>query len=348
MEEELKIFIVVWFTAIISVTYCYYLPLKIKTRLLRLVSVLPVCALFLVLPMFLSNAHFSFTIAFFLSGLATAKLILFALEKGPLFPVPPNLLHFICFACFPIKLQRNPNPDENHNHFPKWVFPVKVFIFCILLLQVYDYKQYLPPNFMLGLYSLHIYLELEISLTLIKFLVTITLGCDLEPHFNEPYLATSLHEFWSHRWNLMVSEILRLSVYLPIRKWRVKSSEWDRLLGIFATFLVSGVAHEILYFYLMREKPTWEVSWFFVLHGICTAAEVAVKRKTKLVQRWPLNPALSRLLTVGFVFVTGVWLFSPQLIRNGFMERFTNEELLFIDFFKRKLFILLGLFTSLK
>ncbi|CAH8389850.1 unnamed protein product [Eruca vesicaria subsp. sativa] len=341
MEEELKIFILVWFSAIISVTYCYYFTPKIKTRFIRLVSVLRVCALFLVLPMFLTTIHFSFTIAFFLSGLVVAKLILFAFEKGPLFLVPPNVFHFICFACFPIKLQKSTNL-ENHNHFHKWFFTVKFFILSALLLQVYDYRQYLPPIFLLGLYSLHLYLELEISLTLIKFLVTVTLGCDLEAQFNEPYLATSLHDFWGHRWNLMVSETLKLPVYLPIGKWRVNSSEWDMLLGIFATFLVSGVAHEIMFFYLMREKPTWEVSWFFVLHGVCTAAEVAVKRKTKLVQRWPVNPAVSRLVTVGFVFV----FFPPQPVRNGLMERFTSETLFLINFFKHKVLILLGFFTS--
>ncbi|AED96617.1 wax synthase-like protein [Arabidopsis thaliana] len=346
MEEELKLFIQVWVSAIISVTYCYYLTPKIKTSLLRLLSVLPVCVLFLIIPIFFSTVHSSFTIAFFLSGLAVPKLILFALEKGPLFPLPPNLPHFVCFACFPIKLQKKPNP-ENTNHFPKWVFALKVFIFGALLLQAYHYKQFLSTNFLLGLYALHIYLELEISLTLIKFLVSITLGCDLEPQFNEPYLATSLHDFWGHRWNLMVSKILWLAVYNPIRQWRAKSSEWDRFFAIFATFLVSGVAHEILYFYLTREKPTWEVTWFFVLHGFCMAAEVALKRKTKLVQRWPVNPAVSRLLTVGFVFVTGVWLFSPQPIRHGLMERFINEDLFLIDFFNRKLYILLGLFTSL-
>ncbi|EFH42348.1 hypothetical protein ARALYDRAFT_495618 [Arabidopsis lyrata subsp. lyrata] len=335
MEEELNLFIEVWVSAIISVTYCYYLPLKIKTSVLRLLYVLPVCALFLALPMFFSTVHFSFTIAFFLSGLAVPKLILFALEKGPLFPLPHNLLQFICFACFPINFQINPNPG-NPNHFPKWVFALKVLIFGALLLQVYDYKQFLPPNFLLGLYALHIYLELEISLTLIKFLVSITLG------------STSLYDFWGHRWNLMVSKILWLAVYLPIRKWRAKSSEWDRFFAIFATFLVSGVAHEILYFYLTREKPTWEVTWFFVLHGLCMAAEVAVKRKTKLVQRWQVNPAVSRLLTVGFVFVTGVWLFSPHPIRHGLRERFIiNEDLFLIDFFNRKLFILIGLFTSI-
>ncbi|KAF8084726.1 hypothetical protein N665_0705s0014 [Sinapis alba] len=290
MEEELKIFILVWFSAIISVTYCYYCTPKIKTRLLRLVCVLPVCAFFLNL------------LIVFLSGLEVAKLILFAFEKGPLFLVPPNAFHFICFACLPIKLQKNPNP-ENRNHFPKWVFSLKF--------------------------------SSSIALTLIKYLVTVTLGCDLEPQFNEPYLATSLHNFWGHRWNLMISEILRMSVYLPIRKWRVNSSEWDMLLGISATFLVSGLAHEILFFYLMREKPTWEVIWFFVLHGVCTASEVV--RKTKVEQRWLLNPTVSRLLTVGFVFVTGVWLSSPEPIRNGLMERFTNEGLFFINLCKRKL-----------
>lgn len=36
---------------------------------------------------------------------------------------------------------------------------------------------------------------------LVKVLVFISLGGDLEPQANEPYLATSLKDFWGRRWN---------------------------------------------------------------------------------------------------------------------------------------------------
>ncbi|EFH42347.1 hypothetical protein ARALYDRAFT_495617, partial [Arabidopsis lyrata subsp. lyrata] len=158
------------------------------------------------------------------------------------------------------------------------------------------------------------------------------------PHFYEPYLATSLQDFWGRRWNLIVSASLRAIVYTPVRHvcQGVMSSNYAMLIGIFVTFVVSGVAHEVVFFYITREMPTGEVALFFVLHGVCTVAEVAVKR-TAFVRRWPVRPAVSWLLTMGFVNVTAGWLFFPQLIRSNLMERCSNEISLLIDFFKRKL-----------
>lgn len=338
MEEELKRLIEIWVLAIISVSYCYYLSTKIKAGIFRLISVLPVCAMFLVLPFFFSSLHICGTISFFLSGNANMKLLLFSFDQGPLCPIPPSLSQFICFTCFPIKLQQNPKPQ---NHFPKSNFAIKVAIFGMLL-HLYDYRQILPPVFLFALYSVQIYLELELLLTLVKVLVTITLGCDLEPQFNEPYLATSLQDFWGRRWNLMVSAIYRPFIYIPV--WRLckdrMSSDQARFLAVLATFIISGVGHEVFFFTLTLEMPTGEVTWFFLLHGICTATEVVVKR-TSLVQRWRMSPMVSRLLTVGFVVMTGGLLFFPQLTRSGVMERRANETLLFIDFFKRK-FVPLG------
>ncbi|CAH2069867.1 unnamed protein product [Thlaspi arvense] len=174
---------------------------------------------------------------------------------------------------------------------------------------------------------------------LVRVLVFITLGCDLEPQSNEPYLATSLQDFWGRRWNLMVPAILRPAIYDPVRQiaQRKLNSDQARFLAVLATFLVSGAVHELILFYMTREMPTGEATWFFVLHGVCTAAEVAVKKMT-FVRRWKMSPMISRLLTVGFVFVTSGWLFFPPLIRSGMTERLLNESLLSIDFVKRKLF----------
>ncbi|CAF1760759.1 probable long-chain-alcohol O-fatty-acyltransferase 5 [Brassica napus] len=344
MDEELKSLIKVWISAIISISYCYYIPPRIKSGVPRLCSLCPVLALFLVLPLCFSSVHLSLITAFFLTWLANFKLILFSFDKGPLIPLPPSLSRFICFTCFPIKAQQNP---KSQNHMPKLVFAIKVAIFGVLL-HLYGYRKNLSPALLLAPYFVHLYLEIEIILSFIKNVVCIFLGCDLEPQSNKPYLATSLQDFWGRRWNLMVPAILRPAVYAPMRRVseRRMSSAWALFPGILAAFIVSGLVHELLFFYLTREMPTWEVTMFFVLHGVCTAVELAVKKKTTVIQRWQLSPVVSRLLTVGFVIVTGGWLFTPQLIRSGVIERFTNEALLVVDFISQKLFILLGIFIT--
>ncbi|XP_010485064.1 PREDICTED: probable long-chain-alcohol O-fatty-acyltransferase 5 [Camelina sativa] len=334
MEEELKNLIKVLVFTIISVSYCYYLPPRIKSGLPRFLSVSPILALFLVLPLFFSTVHLSFITAFFLTWLANFKLILFSFDKGPLVPVPASLSRFLCFTCFPIKTQQNPNPQT---HSPVLAFAVKVAIFGVLL-HLYDYKKTLPPVLLLGLYFLHMYLEIEIILTLLKVFVSISLGCDLEPQSNKPYLATSLQDFWGRRWNTIVPTILKPAVYKPMRQVseRRMSSDWALYSGILVTFTVSGLVHDFLFFYLTREMPTGEVTLFFMLQGACLAAELAVKKKTTVTQRWQLSPVVSRILTVGFVFLTGSWLMIPQLARSGVVEKYINEGLFLVSFLKHK------------
>uniref|UniRef100_A0A1J3K8V4 Putative long-chain-alcohol O-fatty-acyltransferase 7 n=1 Tax=Noccaea caerulescens TaxID=107243 RepID=A0A1J3K8V4_NOCCA len=335
MEEELKCLIKVGVATIISVSYCYLLPPKIKPGVIRLVSILPVCALFLVLPLFFSYLVFSFITLFFL-GVANLRLILFSFDQGPLFPLPSNLFQFTCFTCFPIQRQQQ-NPKSQDQIF-KWIFPVKVAIFLVLL-QVYNHRQNFPPTLLLILHPLNVYLSVEIFLAILRNMLTIILGCDLEPHFNEPYLATSLQDFWGRRWNLIVSATLRESVYMPVRRLcqGLISSQYATLIGVFATFIFSGVAHEVVFLYQTREMPTGEVTLFFVLHGVCTTAEVALKR-TAFMQRWSVRPVVSWLLTIAFVSVTSVWLFFPQLIRSNVTDRCSDEIFLLVDFFTRKLF----------
>ncbi|CAA7021159.1 unnamed protein product [Microthlaspi erraticum] len=231
--------------------------------------------------------HILFT-SLFLTILASFKLILFAFDQGPLFHLPSNLTRFICFTCLPIKLQQNPN---SQNLVPKWVFGIKVAIYS-LLLNFYCDNHNLPRVLRIGLRPVHMYLEFEIFLALIKFLVTITLGCDLEPQFNEPYLATSLQDFWGRRWNLMVSSNLRFAF------------------------------HEIIHFYLTRDAPSWELTAYFVLNGVCTVVEMAVKR-TKFGMRWQLRPVVSWLLTWGFIVSTGAFLFFDPLQYDRYDIRLT-------------------------
>ncbi|KAF2285697.1 hypothetical protein GH714_007251 [Hevea brasiliensis] len=165
------------------------------------------------------------------------------------------------------------------------------------------------------------YLQLELVLAISATPARALFGFELEPQFNEPYLATSLQDFWGRRWNLMVTSILRPTVYYPTRQFskRLFGPAWSSLPAVIATFVVSGWMHEVIYFYITRVSPTWEVTWFFVLHGICVAIEVALKKAVK--DRWPLHRAISGPLVVVFAGVTAVWLFFPQLIRNRVDEQ---------------------------
>ncbi|KAG7536432.1 hypothetical protein ISN44_As13g003820 [Arabidopsis suecica] len=136
----------------------------------------------------------------------------------------------------------------------------------------------------------------------------------------------------------MVPAILQPAIYTPMRRVseRRMSSGWALFPGILVTFFVSGLVHDLLFFYLTREMPAGEVTLFFMLQGVCLAAELAVKKKTTVTQRWQLSPAVSRILTVRFVFVTGSWLMTPQLVRSGVLEKYTNEALFFVNFIKQK------------
>ncbi|KAF5948925.1 hypothetical protein HYC85_014882 [Camellia sinensis] len=132
-----------------------------------------------------------------------------------------------------------------------------------------------PFPIVLGLHWCHLYLDV---LAISAILARAIQGLELEPQFNEPYLSTSLQDFWGRRSYLMITSILRPTVYIPIRCIST------RMLG---------------------RSPTWEITWFFVFHGVCTAAEVAVKKAVG--GEWQLHKVVSRLLTVGFLAVASAW-----------------------------------------
>ncbi|CAL0309113.1 unnamed protein product [Lupinus luteus] len=102
---------------------------------------------------------------------------------------------------------------------------------------------------------------------------------------------------------------------------------------------VSGLMHELVFYYVKREKrtfETWEPSWdsicFFLLHGVCLAIEVAVKKVFK--GKWKLPRLLSWLLTVVFVIYTALWLFVPALVRCHVFEKEIKELNAIVEFGK--------------
>lgn len=51
-------------------------------------------------------------------------------------------------------------------------------------------------------------------------------GIQISPHFDAPYLSTSISSFWSRRWNLTVGNVLRFLCYDPVHEGQYQKTAW--------------------------------------------------------------------------------------------------------------------------
>ncbi|KAL5576335.1 hypothetical protein UlMin_018034 [Ulmus minor] len=338
MEGEISKFITIWISVLASLCYCHTIGKITKQGTPRLLAILPIIILFLLLPLNLTTVFLGGPTSFIVSWLATFKLLLFSFGKGPLSsnsnpPLP--LPRFISLACFPIKLQNdNPSPQNDTKcHKSPLNYTIKILLYSTIL-PVYRNKEFIDPKLFLFFYSVYTYISLEIILAICGSLARAILGVELEPQFDEPYLSTSLQDFWGRRWNLIASGILRPTVYEPIRsissRWMGK--KWAPLPAVIASFAVSALMHELIFYHLGRSKPTGGLTCFFLLHGVCLAIEIGIKKSFN--GKWSLPRAVSGVLAMSFVMVTGLLLFAPTLMRIGADVRGNKEILAFIEFLK--------------
>ncbi|RLM80126.1 hypothetical protein C2845_PM12G14570 [Panicum miliaceum] len=293
--------------AAFAMLYARLVTTFVGPGLSRLFFLAPVLTLLLILPFAAPFYSTRGTAAFFLAWLGEFKLLLLASGRGPLDPA----LHpvpFVFTATLPVKLLRH-SPDaaavaekyqgRHHGGAPP-SFPRKD--------QMHPYATF-------ALYGIYIYCFLDFLLPCLAALGR-ALGMGLEPQFDKPYLSTSLQDFWGRRWNLMASAVLRPAVYIPVR------ARLGAPAGVLATFLVSGLMHEVIAYYITFQLPTGQLTAFFLLHGASMRAERWGAR------RWP-NARLPRVvatpLVVLFVLSTALWLFFPPLFGDGMDDRFIAE-----------------------
>ncbi len=125
------------------------------------------------------------------------------------------------------------------------------------------------------------------------------LGFDLLINFRQPYLASSIKEYWS-RWHISLSTWFRDYVYIPLggnRRGRVK-----RDINLLITFLLSGLWH----------GASWTFVFWGMIHGVCQIIENRVKEligldkeKEKSLKR----PVKLMLTALTFVIVCFAWIF---------------------------------------
>ncbi|CAD6264102.1 unnamed protein product [Miscanthus lutarioriparius] len=299
---------------------------RFRPGLPRLAALLPVVAFLAAVPLaFTPSAVMRGVAGFFFAWLGAFKVFLLAVGRGPLDPSLP-VLPFLFTAALPIKLRHGgagrpdaagPASTSRARALSIVSCSVKVAVIAALL-RVYHFKDQLNFYARLALYGIHMYCFADLLLPCIAAAGGV-LGMDLEPQFDRPYLASSLRDFWSRRWNLMVPAILRPSVYDPVR------ARTGRAAGVMAAFLVSGLMHEVLVYYITLRSPTGEMTAFFLLHGAsCVAEEWCVRRSVST--GWPTAPRPVATVLVGvFVAGTAFWLFFPPICRDGGEEALLDE-----------------------
>ncbi|KAK3144545.1 hypothetical protein QOZ80_4AG0314560 [Eleusine coracana subsp. coracana] len=179
------------------------------------------------------------------------------------------------------------------------------------LVSLRGFRARLPPYAVPAFDGAHVYLILELFLASAAAVARRgTLGAELEPPFDRPYLASSLRDFWGRRWNLAVPALLRPCVYRPVR---VRSG--SAAAGVVAAFLVSGVMHEVMFYYITLRPGNGEVTAFFAIHGACAVAEGwwCARRPS----RWRPPRPVATALTLAFVTGTASWLFFAPVVRSG-------------------------------
>ncbi|CAL5031610.1 unnamed protein product [Urochloa decumbens] len=302
MASEVTALAAVSAAAAVALSYARLATSRLAPGIPRLAALLPVLLLLPFLPFAFSSIHLRTISAFFLVWLCAFKLLLLAAGHGPLHPSLP-LPRFVACATLPIKVRDDPNQPQppSRRSLPDGFllsYAAKAAPFAALV-SARCYRARLPAWSVPAFDGAHVYLMLELFLATAAALARALLGAELEPQFDWPYFASSLRDFWGRRWNLMVPGVLRPCVYRPVR------ARLGAAAGLLAAFLVSGVMHEVMFYYITLER------W-------CAGAARRWWRTTPLLPR-PVATALT------LAFVTGSWLFFVSVIRSGLDKAIVAE-----------------------
>jgi len=143
------------------------------------------------------------------------------------------------------------------------------------------------------------------------------LGINVITPFRNPYLATSLTEFWSFRWNILISRLLKETVYKPCISAFDGRLPAAAVVGMLLSFLVSGLMHEFMILHL-DPKYFGFFMLFFACHGAAAICENLGTRLTaplRLSERYPAAMRrASFLLTFVFVYLTTESFFVPAIV----------------------------------
>ncbi|KAH7425441.1 hypothetical protein KP509_11G054100 [Ceratopteris richardii] len=311
----------------------------------RLVFLLPALVVFALVPFSIRSHILRSTLSFLLLWVCPAKLLLRCWDIVIDYPIQ-GFLYFCLTSVLPVNVKGRSIPTDETWYRTSLFFHLLHLFGLFATLNALWFMEGTSGWFDHASYCLLVYFGAEGILGILSELASLLLSVEVHPLFNNPFSASSLSDFWGRRWNLFVSSLIRETVYNPIlialsggrQQYgaKVSSSCSDISKGNFRPErdicrLNSGVEGYAAANSLMPENDvrhfspstlqarakaaTWEVTCFFVLHGVASILEVFVRRK--FLVRKILPKPIAIFCTLGFVFFSAAWLFMPPIIRSG-------------------------------
>jgi hypothetical protein len=130
-------------------------------------------------------------------------------------------------------------------------------------------------------------------------LVTGFFGLNVPPPFDAPYKSKSLGEFWSIRWNLPASQVLRRYCFDPLKRR-------GATLALFVTFAVSALGHAGLADVALGRVAAVSCAIFFLLQPLLIDVERGLA-----IRHW--KPAVRQIWTLAVLAVTSPLVVEPIL-----------------------------------
>lgn len=135
-------------------------------------------------------------------------------------------------------------------------------------------------------------------------------GIKLEENFNNPYISSSIPEFW-RRWHITLGRWFKKYVYIPLGGNRVPIWRW--VINTLIVWLLSGIWHG--------------ANWTFILWGLFNGILIVLyglptqiaKKKGTYKQRKKQKPIIKILLTIlTFIVINFTWiLFRSQSVKEA-------------------------------
>ena len=125
-------------------------------------------------------------------------------------------------------------------------------------------------------------------------------GVAVPPLQSTPILSQSIREFWSQRWNRPVSGWLNEFVFRPVARRQ------GSILGVLATFAVSGLLHAWMFYVSVGLLAALMAEAFFVFNAVFVLVESAIGIRA-------LAPTWQRTWTLGLLLLSSPLFVEPML-----------------------------------
>lgn len=187
---------------------------------------------------------------------------------------------------------------------------------ALIVVMVWVMQQPLPGLARSFAYGLALYGLLSAIMDGPASLVIGLTGLRVSPHFDRPWMATTVAAFWSKRWDLAAGNTLRQLIFDSVcegRLWALpqgsphrQPSPARKLLGSIAAFAASGLIHECIFWHLTGHTTggVW-LSFFLVQVPLIVFERLvlaALKRRGVILPDW-LRALATMILLLPYAYL---------------------------------------------